>query len=48
MEGLALFNVIIWTVCGVINLASKEISKFSYGIMWIVLMMYLVDRCFMV
>ena len=42
---LKIFNVVIWAIAGILNLASNEISKFSYGIMWLVLMMYLVDRC---
>lgn len=44
--GLKIFNVIIWAIAGIINLSSKEIDKFQYAIMWIVLMMYLVDKCF--
>lgn len=45
MNGLSLFNVIIWAIAGILNLSCKEISKFSYAIMWVVLMMYLIDRC---
>lgn len=44
--GLRIFNVIIWTVVGIINLSSKEIDKSQYTIIWIVLMMYLIEKCF--
>lgn len=46
MEGLDLFNVIIWTIAGVLNLSCKEISKTSYAFMWVVLMMHLIAQCF--
>lgn len=42
---LKIFNVIIWAIAGVLNLACDEISKISYGMMWLVLMMYLVEKC---
>jgi hypothetical protein len=45
MEGLSLFNIIIWAIAGALNLASKEIDKFSYAIMWVVLMINLVSDC---
>lgn len=45
MEGLYLFNVIVWTACGIINLSCKEISKVSYALMWVVLMINLVGDC---
>ena len=45
MEGLSLFNVIIWAIAGALNLASNEIDKFSYAMMWIVLMINLVCDC---
>ena len=43
---LKVFNVIIWFIAGVLNLASKKISKFSYACAWTVLMMYLILYCF--
>lgn len=43
---LKIFNVIIWLVAGVLNLASDKISKFSYAAAWIVLMIYLIAYCF--
>lgn len=48
MDFLAIFNVILWAAIGVINLSGKEISKFSYGLMWSLLMVHLVARCFVV
>ena len=45
MEGLSLFNVIIWAIIGAMNLAYKKIDKFSYAIMWVVLMINLVSDC---
>lgn len=45
MEGLSLFNVIIWAIAGALNLAGKEIDKFSYTIMWVVLMINLISDC---
>lgn len=45
MEGLSLFNVIIWAIAGALNLAGKEINKFSYAMMWIVLMLNLIVDC---
>ena len=45
MEALYVFNVIIWLIAGVINLASSKIDKFSYTIVWIVLMMNLIGDC---
>lgn len=45
MEGLYIFNVIIWLIAGVIALASSKIDKFSYAIMWIILMMNLIGDC---
>ena len=46
MAGLKIFNLVIWSIAGVMNLFSKKIDKFSYSIMWIVLMVYLIDACF--
>lgn len=46
MSGLCLFNVIMWGISGIINLSCKEVSKYSYALTWIVLMILLVDRCF--
>ena len=45
MTGLKIFNLVIWLIAGVMNLCSKKIDKFSYAIMWIVLMVYLIDAC---
>lgn len=45
MEGLYVFNVIIWLIVGVINLASNKVDKFMYTITWIVLMMNLIGDC---
>jgi hypothetical protein len=45
MEGLSLFNVIIWAIAGAMNLASKKIDKFSYAIMWVMLMINLISDC---
>jgi hypothetical protein len=46
MIGLKIFNVIIFLTTGILNLASDKISKFSYAIIWIVLMVYLIVYCF--
>lgn len=48
MEGLNVFILIIWTACGIINLASSEISKVSYALMWIVLMINLIEKVFVI
>lgn len=45
MEGLSLFNIIIWAIVGAMNLTCEEIDKFSYTIMWITLMINLVVDC---
>ena len=42
MKDIRLFNLILWGVAGVCNLMSDDISKLSYGLVWSVLMMYLV------
>lgn len=44
--GLKIFNVIIWTIAGVINLMNSDVSKLSYGLTWAALMIYVVGRCF--
>jgi hypothetical protein len=45
MEGLSLFNVIIWAIAGAMNLSCKEVSKYSYAMTWVVLMVYLICDC---
>ena len=45
MEGLYVFNVIIWLIAGAVTLASNKIEKFSYVIVWIVLMINLIGDC---
>lgn len=42
MKDLKLFNVFIWGLAGICNLMSDEISKFSYGLLWIALMLGLI------
>lgn len=37
--------LIIWGIAGVITLAMKEVSKFSYGICWFCLMFSLIIDC---
>jgi hypothetical protein len=44
--GLKIFNVIVWAIAGILNLASDKISKLSYGLAWGVLMLYLIMYCF--
>jgi hypothetical protein len=44
--GLKVFNVIIWTLAGVLTLMGDEVGKFTYGVTWATLMMYVVSRCF--
>jgi hypothetical protein len=46
MDFLPIFNVVLWTIIGVVNLSRKEISKISYGLVWSLLMVHLVARCF--
>lgn len=48
MSFLAIFNVILWAAVGVVNLSGKQISKFSYGMVWTLLMIHLIARCFVV
>mgnify|MGYP001457147776 CR=1 FL=1 len=44
---LRLFNVVAWTLLGLYNLIARgEISKVEYGIMWGLLVMYLVIHAF--
>ena len=44
MKNLKLFNLIIWGLAGITNLMSDEVSKLSYGLLWGVLMMYLIEK----
>ena len=45
MDYIYVVNVILWLVIGAMNLASVKIDKFSYGLMWIVLTVNLIDDC---
>ena len=38
---MAVFIVVCWLIAGVINLCSDSISKLSYTLMWVTLMLYL-------
>lgn len=42
MEVLRMFNVIIWTIVGILNLKSNKIDKVSYAITWTTLMVYVI------
>ena len=35
--------VIVWGISGILNLCCKEVSKFSYGLMWVMLMFCLIQ-----
>jgi hypothetical protein len=43
---LNIINVILWSVVGVINFVKGDINKFDYALVWILLMINLVAKCF--
>ena len=40
------FHVITWGLIGIINLCGERVSKFSYALMWIMLMCVLTFNYF--
>ena len=46
MELLSIVSLVLWVIIGVLNLATrKEISKSSYFLCWLVLILQLIDNC---
>lgn len=45
MKDLKKFNAFIWGLAGVTNLMSDKISKLSYALIWVALMMFLIKEC---
>ena len=39
-----IFLLIVWLIAGVLNLCSKEISKISYFVTWIVVILHCISR----
>ena len=39
-----IFLLIVWLITGVLNLCSKEISKLSYFLVWIVVIVYHISK----
>ena len=39
-----LFNLIVWAIIGVLNLIAGNITRTSYAIMWVMLMLQLIEN----
>lgn len=42
---MSIFIAIIWATLGVITLTMHEVPKLSYGMVWFMLMVELIDNC---
>lgn len=44
---LNIINLVLWELIGLINLTADEdkVSKYDYGITWLVLMLHLFSQC---
>ena len=40
-----LFNLIVWAIIGVLNLIVGNVTRTSYAIMWVILMLQLIENC---
>lgn len=46
MNGINIANVIIWGIAGVLTLIHGNITKIDFILVWSVLMLNFIDKCF--
>lgn len=44
MKTIGIVLLVIWSIAGILTLADKEVSKISYALTWIILMVQIADN----
>lgn len=42
---LSIFNLVIWIIAGILTLCNEQMSKISYALLWVALILQLIGNC---